>query len=697
MKITPQALAELFKVMDLFETIPYPVLEKLATHSKIQKKKPGEIVFHKDEVGNALYVILEGAVRIHDHDYVVAQQAAGSFFGELALLDEGPRSMSVSATTDTTLAMIGRADFYSVLEVFPGVMQTVVGMLARRLRQQTERLVEQLRRREEELTRLVEVRTAEVVQQKEEAERQRAQAEREKQEAEFQRNRAEQSERFKQQFLANMSHELRTPMNAVMGMTNILLQKQPREDQLVYLDSVMRSSKNLLTILNEILDISKIEAGKMELEHTDISVEKILEQVVATLRYRADEKNIAIAVECDPALPPVLIGDPVRLQQILLNLVGNAIKFTENGGVNLSVQVTGRKPEACTLRFAVRDTGIGMTPEQAAIVFESFRQASGDTTRKYGGTGLGLSISKHLVELFGGTISVSSEVGKGSEFSFSIDLPLSENAVVAEQEGVSGAMLEALRGIRILVVEDNHYNRIVASETLELKIPEVKIEMVENGAEAVEICKSERFDLILMDVHMPVMDGLEATRRIRESDTTIPILALTASVIKTEIQKCYDCGMSGWIPKPFIDSEFFGAIYTVLHEGKAPMAELPESVTAVALSGETEAVDLRFIEELTAGNEARIRKYIDLYLESVNTNLPGIETALSNGDYERLHRLVHTIKPQFRMMGLVQTGELAAAIEAAIAEQQPAEHLQQMVAQLLKNMRRSVDDMKPAS
>ncbi|MCB0574603.1 MAG: response regulator, partial [Saprospiraceae bacterium] len=331
------------------------------------------------------------------------------------------------------------------------------------------------------------------------------------------------------------------------------------------LESIIRSSKSLLVILNEILDISKIEAGKMELEHTDLNIERIVEQVVNTLAYRADEKGIELVTECDPALPPVLIGDPVRLQQILLNLTGNAIKFTEKGSVTLIARPESIADGSCRIFFALRDTGIGMSPAQLEVVFESFRQASSDTTRKYGGTGLGLSISKHLVELFGGELRVKSTKGEGSEFSFVIDLPVSANTRIADQEEVSQQMLDALSGTRILIAEDNYYNRIVATETLELRIPGVQIDAAENGQEAVEKCDSGIYDLVLMDVHMPVMDGLEATRRIRETHPELPILALTASVIKAEVQKCLDCGMSGWIPKPFRDIEFFGAIYDVLH------------------------------------------------------------------------------------------------------------------------------------
>jgi signal transduction histidine kinase len=475
MKLPPATLAAQFNRMDLFSSVPLSILEQLAAESVIEEIPADTVVFQKNEPGHSLYLLLQGGVKVHDEDYTVARLADGSCFGELALLDEGPRSMSVTATVPTTLAVIEREAFFRVFANYPDVTRKIVGMLTQRLRYQTDRVVEQLRLREQELTRLVDERTAELMQQKEEAELLRAKAEAEKQEAEYQRQRAEQSEQFEQQFLANMSHEIRTPMNAVTGMTNILLQKNPREDQLKYLDSIRNSSQALLVILNDILDISKIQAGRMELENTDFAALQILEQLASTLRYRAKEKGLAFETVCDPAVPPVLIGDPVRLQQILINLTGNAIKFTEKGSVGIAVQQIAKEGDFCRLRFEVRDTGIGMTPQQSARAFESFRQATADTTRKYGGTGLGLSISKQLVALFGGTLEVQSQPGEGSVFSFAISLKISEKKILLKERFIPANPTGALGNLRILVAEDNEYNRVVAVETLELLLPGVVV------------------------------------------------------------------------------------------------------------------------------------------------------------------------------------------------------------------------------
>jgi signal transduction histidine kinase/DNA-binding NarL/FixJ family response regulator len=700
MHITTTALAAKLRRMDLFRSIPEPILLELAEKSSQEQVAPGVTIFNKDEPGRSFYLLLEGDAKVHDGDYVVAQMSAGSCFGEMALLDEGPRSMSVTATAHTLLARIDREVFFEVLGDYPGVMEKIVGLLTQRLRHQTDQTLEQLRRREEELTLLVDERTAELMRQKEEAEQLRAKAESQMREAEFQRQRAEQSERFEQQFLANMSHELRTPMNAVMGMTNLLLQKNPRDDQRRYLDSIRQSSEALLVILNDILDISKIQAGRMELEWTEMRVPEILDGMYTTLQFRAEEKGLSFQVDCDPDMPPALTGDPVRLQQILINLAGNAVKFTEKGRVNVTARVLEQNAGRCRLRFEVTDTGIGMTPEQLSIVFESFRQASGDTTRKYGGTGLGLSISKQLVELFGGRIEVESTLGAGSTFRFDIELAVSTEQRKAETSIAEA--VQALRGMRILLAEDNYFNQIVAIETLELLIPEVVVHAVENGLQALERVKTEQYDVVLMDVTMPIMDGLEATRAIRVlpgPQKLIPIIAFTASVTNKEVKRCLSTGMNACVPKPFKESELLGALVAVTGSNVtvAEMQQSPDQTEeTVDLQPEhTVLPQLTFLEQLTGGNPARLRKYIGLYLESALASLANIESALAAEDREALRRAVHTIKPQLRMIGMTETADLAQVIETQAVEGMALDTLPGNVEQLLTAIRHSLAVFQP--
>lgn len=692
MTTTASALADKLSRMDIFRSVPTAVVLHLAEQSGIEQVAAGSAVFQKGDPGRSLYLILEGETRVHDGDFTVAQMSPGHCFGEMALLDEGPRSMSVSAITPVRLARIDREVFFAVLGEYPDVMQKIVGLLTRRLRHQTDKTLEQLHRREEELTSLVEARTAELMQQKEEAETLRAKAEAEKREAEHQRRRAEQSERAEQQFLANMSHEIRTPMNAVMGMTNLLLQKNPREDQLLYLHSVRQSSEALLVILNDILDISKIQAGKMELEYTDLTVADILDHVRTTLQFRAEEKGLALELDYDPHIPPVLVGDPVRLQQVLLNLAGNSVKFTEKGRVTLTASLLERNGDRCRLRFAVRDTGIGMTPDQLAVVFESFRQASGDTTRKYGGTGLGLSISKQLVEKFGGMLEAESQPGAGSTFWFDIAL---EVGTFRQQEEPAPALeaAEALRGLRVLLAEDNAFNRIVAVETLELLIPEVVVKTAENGRQALDLLQAEPFDVVLMDVAMPVMDGLEATRAIRALPpplNALPVIAFTASVTQKEVRRCMQNGMNACVPKPFRDEQLIAALVAVRSGTPIPPPpEAPPAETEAPRSGP--GVQLAFLENLTNGNPDRMRKYIGLYLESVTTAMPRIEAAMATGDREELRRVVHTVKPQFRMLGMADLADLAQEIETQVLGNADLGTLPTNVERLLQEMRESVE------
>lgn len=388
----------------------------------------------------------------------------------------------------------------------------------------------------------------------------------EKEIAELDRHKAEQSEKFKQQFLANMSHEIRTPMNSVIGLTNLLVKTQLDEQQKKYLNVIKKSSENLLVIINDILDLSKIEAGKMVFEKTPFLIAESLETVYHTLLFKADEKRLEFILQIDPGVPSALLGDPVRLNQILINLAGNAIKFTEKGSVTIAVKELSRSGSESILEFAIRDTGIGIAEEGLNKIFESFSQASNDTTRKFGGTGLGLTISKQLIELQGGSIYVSSELGKGTTFSFKIPYHIaSPEEMAAGKQDVFQVNAEELRGIRILLVEDNPFNQIVAVDTLNDLIPEPVIEVADNGKIALEKLQAADYDVVLMDVQMPEMDGFEATRRIRQ-DLPSPkhmtkIMAMTANVTKDEVDNCFSCGMDEYIAKPFDPQDLLGKLW----------------------------------------------------------------------------------------------------------------------------------------
>jgi signal transduction histidine kinase len=391
----------------------------------------------------------------------------------------------------------------------------------------------------------------------------------EKEIAEMERTKAEQSEKFKQQFLANMSHEIRTPMNAVIGLTSLLLKNNPREDQLRHLRAIQQSADNLLVIINDILDLSKIEAGKMQFEKTPFKPADVVLLVYNILQFKAEEKHISLITEVAPDVPLILLGDPTRLTQILINLAGNAIKFTESGSVtiHLSTKLKESDDESCMLFFQVIDTGIGIAADKLQTIFESFSQASDDTNRKYGGTGLGLTISKQLIELQNGTISVSSRLGSGTEFAFTIPYKR------ATEEAGAAAILKDdfpdvnLEGLVILLAEDNEFNQMVAIDTLEDMIPGIKIDVASNGRIAVDMLKAKDYNLVLMDIQMPEMDGYEATRTIRalEGDKSkTKIMAMTANATAEEINKCFQSGVNEYLSKPFKPDELMAKIKKTL-------------------------------------------------------------------------------------------------------------------------------------
>ena len=387
----------------------------------------------------------------------------------------------------------------------------------------------------------------------------------EKERAELEKIKAEQSEKFKQQFLANMSHEIRTPMNSIIGMTNLLINSELQEQQRKYLNIIKKSSENLLVIINDILDLSKIEAGKMEFEKIDFLVSEVVETVFYTVHFKAEEKNLELTYTIDEGLPKALQGDPVRLNQILINLTGNAIKFTEKGSVNIGVKLLNKSGNQVIVEFAVTDTGIGIPEDKLNSIFESFSQASSDTTRKFGGTGLGLTISKQLIELQGGVIYVRSDYGKGTTFSFKMPYEIgSADEIGKKMMSMTDISPDELKGIRILLVEDNQFNQMVAVDTLEELVKGISIEIAENGKKALEKLEANDYDVVLMDIQMPEMDGFETTVHIRKNfpsqKNKIAIIAMTANVTKDEVDKCFEAGMDEYIAKPFVPQDLLNKL-----------------------------------------------------------------------------------------------------------------------------------------
>ena len=484
---------------------------------------------------------------------------------------------------------------------------------------------------------------------------------------EIQKNRAEQSERFKQQFLANMSHEIRTPMNAVSGMTDVLLEKGPRPDQVEYLTAISKSSDILLHIINDILDLSKIEAGKLELESIDFSLTDAIKQVGDTLSYKAEEKGLQLITHIDDSIDDVVVGDPYRLNQVLINLGGNAIKFTAKGSVEIVVNKVSEADGKLSLRFSVTDTGMGIPAHKLQTLFESFTQANSSDTRKFGGTGLGLSISKQLVELQGGNIVVESREGSGSTFSFTITYlagsPEKLQQRIAQEQRIDGNILN---GLRLLVADDNEYNRLVVNETLRLKA-KMQIDLVTNGQEAVQMLRQNDYDVILMDVQMPVMNGIEATKYIRSQmpapKSKTPVIALTASILRADLDMCTESGMNSYVPKPFKAWQLIHTIADVT--GRQHLNDQARSAlnsTAAASDSETTG-DLSYLREFCEGDENRMKKYVGLYLKAIPAFREKLLAGVSAKDMDEIALHVHSFKPKWMMMGMKYAGELAVKID----------------------------------
>lgn len=358
----------------------------------------------------------------------------------------------------------------------------------------------------------------------------------------------------KSEFLARMSHEIRTPMNGIIGMTYLAMRKNPNDEQLHFLRSIDGAAKNLLGVINDILDFSKIEANKMELAHTAFTLSDMLQSVYDLISVKAREKNIALDFSTADGVPEVLEGDSLRLSQILINICSNALKFTDKGSVNLYVSVKEERAEGVLLAFTVKDTGIGMDAEAQRRIFDSFSQADGSITRRYGGTGLGLAICKALVQMMGGELGVESALGEGSTFHFTAVLGVGTEKDVVIDSGRAADLADGdvLSSMHILLAEDNELNQEIALGVLEALGMTVVI--ADNGAEAVRMWLQEDFALILMDIQMPVMDGLAATMRIRNSGRprakTIPIIAMTANAMQGDREKSLEAGMNDHITKP---------------------------------------------------------------------------------------------------------------------------------------------------
>src|SRR5688572_3206359 len=497
---------------------------------------------------------------------------------------------------------------------------------------------------------------------------------------------AEDAVKAKQQFLSNMSHEIRTPMNAIIGFTKVLLKTDLSAKQKEYLTAIKLSGDELIVLINDILDLAKVDAGKMTFEQTPFKMASSISAMLHMFEPKIQEKNLELVKEYDNSIPEVLLGDPVRLHQIILNLVSNAVKFTSKGKITVSVNLIHEDEQKVTIEFAVTDTGIGIPADKIEKIFENFQQASSRTSRLYGGTGLGLSIVKQLIEPQGGSIRVKSKIDEGSVFSFILDFQKTNAEVEAEAEILE--LNPEIKNIKVLVVEDIPLNQLLMKTLLDDFGFEHDI--AANGKLAIEKLTQKSssgtiksYDIILMDLQMPELNGFEATEFIRKTmNSNIPIIALTADVTTVDLAKCKAVGMNDYIAKPVDERILYSKIIGLVRKPE-PIKYSDDKVNEAGQSEKIKCTDLAYLVRRTKSDPKLMMEMISLYLEQTPPLITIMKKSFRDKEWGSLHAAVHKMIPSFSIMGISTDFEnMAKKIQDYASTQQLADGMPDMVLQL---------------
>lgn len=515
---------------------------------------------------------------------------------------------------------------------------------------------------------------------------------------------AEQANKFKAEFLANMSHEIRTPLNAITGMANLLHDTPLTDKQREYLRAIDTSGENLLQIINDILDFSKIEAGKLQLEDKYFSVREIVNDLINTIRFKADQKNLQLTVHIDDKIPQQISGDPLRLNQILLNLVSNAIKFTHEGSIKVFVKLIDTHEDKARIFFSVKDTGVGIAQDKLSNIFESFTQAATDTTRIYGGTGLGLTIVKKLIDMLGGAVMVKSKLGEGSEFLFEIEFKTGREAFATNQTKPAEEEFIEIGACKILLVDDHPLNQLVTGEMLKNKWNAVQIDIAENGKIAIEKLMTNTYDLVLMDVQMPEMDGHTATRIIRNNlqppTSEVPILAFTAYATTGEAEKCLEAGMDDYVSKPVNIQTLTSKIISLLRKkkyftGKPELQEIkPTKQPALEIKTKDIGFNLDYFHTITEQDKDLKVRMLSIMLDETPDEVQKLKKFAAEENWDSLRAIAHKMKSSMQFMGMKATLEKVKFIELSAKEKKNLELLAEKVNSVAEDCEQAVHELK---